>query len=83
LPSFRSRRGGRRRDDGFTGAADIAANAPWLLASRMRELGGRYERGAEDWAPFAITDARLVTGQNPASSALTADGVLAVLARAA
>ncbi|MGF6182927.1 putative intracellular protease/amidase [Massilia sp. UYP32] len=49
----------------------------------MRELGGRYERGAEDWAPFAITDGRLVTGQNPASSALTADGVLALLGRGA
>lgn len=76
-----------RRVTGFSDEEEIAfgtaANAPWLLASRMRELGGRYERGAEDWAPFAITDGKLVTGQNPASSALTADGVLAVLARAA
>ena len=76
-----------RRLTGFSDEEEIAFgtadNAPWLLASRMRELGARYERGNADWAPFAITDGRLVTGQNPASSAATADGVLAVLARTA
>ena len=60
-----------------------AENAPWLLATRLRELGARYERGAENWAPYAVTDGTLVTGQNPASSAATADGVLALLASAA
>lgn len=72
-----------RRVTGFSDEEEIefgtAENAPWLLASRMRELGGRYERGTENWAPYAVTDGKLVTGQNPASSALTADGVLALL----
>ncbi len=64
LPSFRSRRGGRRRDDGFTGAADLAANTPWLLASRMRELatatsaapriGPRSRSLMAGWSPARI-----------------------------
>ena len=75
-----------RRLTGFSDEEEVefgtAENAPWLLATRMRELGARYERGPQNWAPFAITDGKLVTGQNPASSAATADGVLAVLAGA-
>ncbi|MGU3282550.1 type 1 glutamine amidotransferase domain-containing protein [Methylobacterium mesophilicum] len=51
--------------------AGLAATVPFLLETRLRELGGRYECGA-DFQPFAIADGRLVTGQNPASSALTA-----------
>lgn len=43
----------------------------FLLESRLRELGGHYE-SVPDFQLFAIADGRLITGQNPASSTLTA-----------
>jgi putative intracellular protease/amidase len=38
-----------------------------------------YEKAA-DWESFAITDGRLVTGQNPASSKAAAEALLKLLA---
>ncbi len=52
-------------------AAGLDEAVPFLLETRLRQLGGRYE-SITDFQPFAIADGRLVTGQNPASSALTA-----------
>ena len=41
---------------------------------RMQELGGIYECGKDgNWAPHAVRDGMLVTGQNPASSHRTAE----------
>lgn len=71
-----------RRVTGFSDSEERAAGldeaVPFLLESRLRELGGRYENVA-DFQPFAIADGRLVTGQNPASSALTAKLTLQAL----
>jgi putative intracellular protease/amidase len=72
-----------RRVTGFSDseerAVGLEATVPFLLESRLRELGGRYECTA-DFKPFAIADGRLVTGQNPASSASTAKLTLETLA---
>lgn len=74
-----------RRVTGFTDgeerAVGLAEAVPFLLENRLRALGGRYESVA-DFQPFAISDGRLVTGQNPASSALTAKLTLEALALA-
>lgn len=51
---------------------------PFALETRLKELGGKYERGPM-WKSFAVRDGRLVTGQNPASSAAVAREVLAAL----
>lgn len=51
---------------------------PFRLESKLRELGGKYERGPI-WKPFAVRDGRLVTGQNPASSTLVAKETLAAI----
>lgn len=59
-------------------AAGLDEAVPFLLETRLRELGGRYESIA-DFQPLAIADGRLVTGQNPASSALTAKLTLEAL----
>ncbi|WP_435656688.1 type 1 glutamine amidotransferase domain-containing protein [Brucella pituitosa] len=71
-----------RRVTGFSDSEERAAGldeaVPFLLETRLRELGGRYENVA-DFQPFAIADGRLVTGQNPASSALTAKLTLEAL----
>ena len=45
----------------------------------LKRLGGLYEKAA-DWASFAVTDGRLVTGQNPASSRAGAEALLKLLA---
>lgn len=72
-----------RRVAGFTDTEEAGVGltdvVPFLLETRLRELGGRFERVA-DWQPFAVRDGRLVTGQNPASSAAVAEEVLAALA---
>jgi putative intracellular protease/amidase len=72
-----------RRVSGFSDEEEKAVGltevVPFQLETRLRELGGRYERGPM-WKPFAVRDGRLVTGQNPASSALTARETLAVVA---
>ncbi|MEN5083096.1 type 1 glutamine amidotransferase domain-containing protein [Bosea sp. TWI1241] len=74
-----------RRVTGFTDSEEraigLAEAVPFLLETRLRALGGRYESTA-DFQPFAIADGRLVTGQNPASSALTAKLTLEALALA-
>lgn len=59
-------------------AAGLSSVVPFKLESRLRELGGRFEK-ASNWASFAVRDGTLVTGQNPASSARVAQLVLQAL----
>jgi putative intracellular protease/amidase len=60
-----------RRVSAFSNAEEKAAGldqvVPFLLETRIRELGALYESGP-DFKPFALRDGRLITGQNPASS---------------
>jgi putative intracellular protease/amidase len=44
----------------------------------LKADGGNYEKGA-DWASFVVTDGKLVTGQNPASSEDAARKLLGLL----
>jgi len=59
-------------------AVGLVEAVPFLLETRLRELGAEFE-SAGDWQPHAVVDGRLVTGQNPASSEAAADKVLALL----
>jgi len=56
---------------GFTNTEEEGAGltdvVPFLVEDMLKSNGGRYEKGA-DWASFVVTDGKLVTGQNPASS---------------
>ena len=65
-----------RRVAGFTNTEEEATgntqNVPYLLEDKLKELGAKFER-AEDWAPFAVRDGKLITGQNPASSRRVAE----------
>jgi putative intracellular protease/amidase len=60
-----------RRVSAFTDseerAAGLAGVVPFLLQTRLSELGARFE-GGPDFQAFAVADGNLVTGQNPASS---------------
>ncbi|KAL3142602.1 hypothetical protein ABBQ38_002919 [Trebouxia sp. C0009 RCD-2024] len=64
-----------KRVTGFCNTEEEAVGktdkVPFLLEDRMKALGGKYEKKG-DWNDFSITDGRLVTGQNPQSSASTA-----------
>ena len=59
-------------------AAKFDAIVPFPLETKMRELGARYESGPL-WGSFVVRDGRLITGQNPASSAAAAKEVLTAL----
>ncbi|MCY0389317.1 type 1 glutamine amidotransferase domain-containing protein [Robbsia sp. Bb-Pol-6] len=52
---------------------------PYLVEDVLKENGGIYSKG-EDWGPHVVRDGLLITGQNPASSALAAARLLAQLA---
>ena len=72
----------QRRVTGFSNAEEeavgLARVVPFALETQLRERGGKYEAGPL-WQPFAVRDERLVTGQNPASSALAAQQTLQAL----
>jgi putative intracellular protease/amidase len=71
-----------RRVTGFTNTEEAAVGltkvVPFLVEDMLKAKGGIYEKGA-DWSSFVLCDSRLVTGQNPASSAAAAQQILALL----
>ncbi|MEG6508116.1 type 1 glutamine amidotransferase domain-containing protein [Methyloligella sp. 2.7D] len=68
-----------RRVTGFTNSEEVAVElqnkVPFLLEDRLKQLGGKYEK-VGDFEPFAISDGRLITGQNPASAGPAAELML-------
>jgi len=44
---------------------------PFLVEDELIAKGGIYSKGA-DWSSYVVSDGRLITGQNPMSSAATA-----------
>lgn len=61
-------------------AGGVEKDMPFLLESKLTALGAKHEK-APLWQPFTVTDGRLVTGQNPASSRATAEATLQALKR--
>ena len=55
---------------------------PFLVEDELLRLGAIFEKKA-DWQPFSITDGRLITGQNPASSTGTAQALLKLVGQKA
>ncbi len=68
-----------RQVTGFTNSEEAAAQlsdvVPFLVQDMLVENGGKYSKGA-DFAPHVVTDGKLITGQNPASSTAAAQAVL-------
>lgn len=58
--------------------AEGAAHVPFLLQARLETQGGLF-RGGTAFAPCAVADGLLITGQNPASAAAAAQHVLSAL----
>jgi len=48
-------------------AVQLQSLVPFLLESKLRELGANYEK-ADDWNSKVCVDGKLITGQNPQSS---------------
>jgi putative intracellular protease/amidase len=73
-----------KRVTGFTNGEEeemeLTHVVPFLVEDELLRLGAIFEK-LKDWAPLAITDGRLITGQNPASSTSAAKAVLQLLAK--
>lgn len=71
-----------KRVTGFTNTEEDGVGltdvVPFLVEDMLKENGGLYEKG-DDWASFVLTDGKLVTGQNPASSGEAARQLLKLL----
>ncbi|ATJ82520.1 type 1 glutamine amidotransferase domain-containing protein [Halomonas beimenensis] len=67
---------------GFTNGEEAAVGltdiVPKLVEEALIERGGRYSK-AEDFTPYVRQDGRLITGQNPPSSAPVAERLIALL----
>ena len=59
-------------------AAQLTQVVPFLVEDMLVDSGGRYSKGP-DWRPHVVTDGKLITGQNPASSEPAARAVLTQL----
>ncbi|PSH58981.1 type 1 glutamine amidotransferase domain-containing protein [Phyllobacterium sophorae] len=71
-----------KRVTGFANSEEEAVQltrvVPFLVEDELKRLGGLYEK-ADDWVDFSIVDGRLITGQNPASSASAAKKLVTLL----
>jgi putative intracellular protease/amidase/catechol 2,3-dioxygenase-like lactoylglutathione lyase family enzyme len=67
---------------GFTNGEEeemqLTKVVPFLVEDELLRLGAIYEKMA-NWQPFSVTDGRLITGQNPASSTSAAQALLKLL----
>ena len=59
-------------------AVKLTKAVPFLLEAELKRVGAHYSKGP-DWGIHVQTDGRLITGQNPASSAEAAKGLLKLL----
>jgi putative intracellular protease/amidase/predicted enzyme related to lactoylglutathione lyase len=74
-----------KRVTGFTNgeeeAVQLTTVVPFLVEDELLRLGAIYEKVA-NWQPHSVTDGRLITGQNPASSAPAAQALLKLMTAA-
>lgn len=72
-----------RKVTGFTNTEEEAVGlthvVPFLVEDELIAKGGIYSKSA-DWDSYVVTDGLLITGQNPTSSAATAEQLLKQLA---
>lgn len=60
-------------------AVELTDVVPYLLEDELIQRGGDYQK-ATDWSAFAVQDGLIISGQNPASSEITAKKLLTQLA---
>lgn len=72
-----------RRLTGFSWQEEVLAGVaklvPYNVEADMKERGADYHKTLVPFAPYAIADGNLVTGQNPGSAKKTAEKMVEVL----
>lgn len=72
-----------RKVTGFAWQEEVLARVdklvPYNAEEEMKRRGARYQKAKLPFVPYALTDGRLVTGQNPGSAKKTAWQVVALL----
>ena len=67
---------------GFSNSEEAAVQltevVPFLVEDQLIAKGGEYSK-VDDWQPYALSDGKLITGQNPASSEPVAKALLNLL----
>ena len=64
--------------NGEEGEVHLTDVVPFLVEDELLRLGAIFEK-RKNWQPYAITDGRLITGQNPASSTSAAEALVKLL----
>ena len=71
-----------KRVTGFTNEEEeevqLTKVVPFLVEDELKWVGAIFEK-VPNWQPFAVTDDRIITGQNPASSTTAAQALLEFL----
>ena len=65
--------------DGEEEEVKLTHVVPFLVEDELLRLGAIFEK-VRNWGVYSVVDGRLITGQNPASSTITAKNLLKVLA---
>lgn len=63
--------------------AELEKVVPFLTETELVKRGAIYQKADKPGASFALEDARVITGQNPASGGAVADLLLAALRNSA
>jgi putative intracellular protease/amidase len=75
-----------KRVTGFTNGEEAEVGltevVPFLVEDELLRLDAIFEK-KKNWVPYSITDGRLITGQNPASSTSAAQALLILMAGSA
>jgi len=75
-----------KRVTGFTNEEEAEVQltkvVPFLVEDELKRLGAIFEK-VPNWQPHSIVDGRLITGQNPASSTVTAQALLKLMTQRA
>ena len=75
-----------RHVTGFTNGEEAEVQlthvVPFLVEDELLRLGAIFEK-VRNWGPYSVVDGRLVTGQNPASSTVTAQALMNLLGQRA
>lgn len=59
--------------------AELADHMPYMTEDVLKSRGANYIQAEQDFTSFAVTDGRLVTGQNPQSGGAVGEQVLKAL----
>ena len=62
-------------EEAAVGLTDVV---PFLVQDKMNQMHANYSKG-KDWDEYVVTDGKLITGQNPASSKAAAQSLLKML----